>query len=133
MAQLFRQTLGHNVDSLVKIVTVIFPVDIRPSQSKMHFDHKGVLECPFIIVPKGHMRADQIQPKMFQTFDLLGDIGMDGGSELYIPGTDMNLHILSYLQVPKMSIQLSKLQKVPRRPYLPAVAFVEDIDAVLPA
>jgi len=111
MAQLLRQTLRHNVDGLVKIVAVIFPVDIRPSQSKMHFDHKGMLECSFIVVPKGHMRTDQIQPKVFQTLDLLGDIGMDGGSELHIPWTDMNLHTLSYIQVPKMSMQVSSPPK----------------------
>jgi len=58
MAQLLRQTLRHNVDGLIKIMTMVLGVKIRPTHGEMNLDHEGMLERAFIIVPESNMRSD---------------------------------------------------------------------------
>ncbi len=103
MAQLFRQTLSHNFDGLIKIVSVIFGMQVRPSQGEMDFDHKSMLRRLRTVMPQRHMRPDQIQPEVLQTLDFLSNMRMNGRSELNISRTDVNLHTSSYIRVKPMS------------------------------
>lgn len=110
MAQLLGEAIRHHIQRLVERVPVVLGVNIRPSQSQVNFDHKGVLERALVIVPQGNVSADQVQSKMFQTFDFLRHIGMDGRSQLNIAGTDMNLHTQSYDWVSVMSMAESQFK-----------------------
>ena len=92
MAQLLGEAVGHDVDRLVKIMAVVLGMNIRPWQREVHLDHKGMLECAFVVVPQRHVRSDQVQSKMFQTFDLLGHVSVYCRSQLNIAGADVNLH-----------------------------------------
>ena len=57
MAQLFGETIRHHVDGLVKFVTVILGMNIRPRQSKVNLHYKSVFHRAFIVVPKGDVRT----------------------------------------------------------------------------
>ena len=94
MAQLLREAVGDHVDGLVKIVPVIFRMDIRSRQGQMNLDYKSVLERSLVVMPQRHMRADQVQSKMLQTLNLQGHVRMNRRCKLDITGTDMNLHTL---------------------------------------
>jgi len=107
MAQLLREAVGDHVDGLVKIVPVIFRMDIRSRQGQMNLDYKSVLERSLVVMPQRHMRADQVQSKMLQTFDFLGHVPMDGRCQLDITGADMNLHT-SKLAAPEKDVDGGK-------------------------
>ena len=109
MAQLLGEAVRHDIDGLVEIVPVIFRVNIRSRQGEMDFDHKGVLERALIVVPKRHMRADQVQSKMLQTFDFLGHVPVDGRCQFDITGADMNLHT-STLTAPQKDVHGGKMR-----------------------
>lgn len=113
MTQLFLEAVRHNINGLVQIMAVIFRVNIGPRKSQMNFDHKSVLGYPRIVVPESNVRPDQVQPEMFQTFDSLRYIRMDGRSQFNITRTDMNLHTLSYLHLFKLSMRVARSLLIP--------------------
>ena len=94
MAQLLGQPVRDDIDGLVKLMAMVFRVNIGPRQRQVDLDDEGVFERPFVVVPKGDVRADEVQAKMFQAFDFLGHIAMDGWRQLYITGADMYLHMV---------------------------------------
>jgi len=95
MAQLLRQAVRHNINRLIEIVPMVLRMEVRPAHGEVDLDDKSMLECALVIVPESDVGPDQIQPKMFQTFDFLRNIRMDGWRKLDIPWTDMNLHASS--------------------------------------
>lgn len=99
MTKLFREAIRHNINGLVKIVSMIFRVNIRPRQSKMNLDHKGMFESALIVMPESYVRPDQSQTEMLQTIDFLSNIGMNRRGKLDVTRTNMDLHISSYSQL----------------------------------
>ena len=58
MAQLFREALRDDVYRLVKIMPVVFGMEIRSAQGEMHFHDKRMLGSSRAVVPKSDVRPD---------------------------------------------------------------------------
>ena len=92
VAELLGQAVMHEVDGMVEIVAMVFRVDIGSGQREVHLHDEGVLERSLVVVPKRHVRADEVQPEMLQVLDLLGHKGMNRRGQLHVTRTDMDLH-----------------------------------------
>jgi hypothetical protein len=92
VAQLFFQAFGHKINRAVKVVAMVFGVEVGPGHGEMDFDNIGVLGRAGVIVANGDMGADDVFGKMLQVADFFGDVGMNRGREFDVTRTDVDLH-----------------------------------------
>lgn len=90
-AKLTRQFIDHFVDGGIEVQFFVFGMNIRAGHSEMDF--YAVRFGSGLVVKENDMGGNDFTGQMFEMFDFIGDITIDGGSEFEVSGADVDLHI----------------------------------------
>ena len=97
LAELLRELVSREVDRRVEIVLSILCMEVLAGQREVNLDLVVLFLGAVLVKQKDDMGGEDIFRIFLEVAYLFSDVGMNGGGELEMAGTEVDLHRFMFL------------------------------------
>jgi len=97
LAELLRELVSRKVDRRVEIVLGILCMEVLAGQREVNLDLVVLFLGAVLVKQKDDMGGEDIFRVFLKVAYLFSDVGMNGGGELDVTGTEVDLHNFVFL------------------------------------